>query len=172
MSQEFPAISGAAMLRPLVPVLATLSFALAGCDGAADPAPAASSAAKPEIAVTNARLMLPAVAGNPGAAYFDLANNTDRPVVLTTVGIAGTDRTEMHETKGSSMAQVPEITVAPGARTSFAPGGRHVMVFGAPPRSAAGEIRAMTVTFKDGRKEQVEAKLEAIGAMDHAGGSH
>ena len=44
-------------------------------------APEQTEAAAPEapegIAVTNARLMLPAVSGNPGAVYFDVANSGD-----------------------------------------------------------------------------------------------
>ena len=47
---------------------------LAGCDE--QPEPAASAAEGPEgISVADARLMLPAVKGNPGAAYFEVRNS-------------------------------------------------------------------------------------------------
>src|SRR5688500_7115309 len=41
------------------------------------------------VSVTNARLMLPAVAGNPGAVYFDIANASERNRVIRAVSVAG-----------------------------------------------------------------------------------
>jgi periplasmic copper chaperone A len=157
------------------PALAALTLTLSACSQGSDPSAAESQAARPEIEITHARVVLPPVSGNPGAAYFELTNNTAKPVVLTGVSVAQATRTEMHETMGTSMVQLPTVTIEPGAQTVFAPGGRHVMVFGAPPSSAVGETRNMTFLFEDGRREKVDAMVEAggggdaMGGMDHSG---
>ena len=50
------------------------------------------------IAVTNGRLMLPAVAGNPGAVYFDIANSSDRDRMIRAASVEGAGSSQMHVT--------------------------------------------------------------------------
>ncbi|HWU01318.1 MAG TPA: copper chaperone PCu(A)C [Novosphingobium sp.] len=122
------------------------------------------------LAIMDGRLVLPMMAGHPGAAYFTLANPADAtPVAITSVAIAGAKSAEMHETKGGEMAPLPRAEVAPGASLAFAPGGRHVMVFGLPDTVKAGDTVDITLTTDKGATIAGKLKAEPMGGgdMDH-----
>lgn len=140
---------------------------LAACQKST-PATAAPDA-KPGSTLLDARLVLPAVKGNPGAAYFTLANTSANPTTVAAISIAGAEKAEMHQTSGNSMAAVKSIVVKPGASLKFAPGGYHVMVFGIAPTLVAGGQSEITVVFADGDKVSAPLKLDPVGAMamDH-----
>jgi periplasmic copper chaperone A len=157
---------------PFAAALAAASLTLSACSQSEEPNAAASESAIAEVEITNARLILPPVSGNPGAAYFELTNHTAEPLVLTRVSIAGASRTAMHETLGTSMVELPKVTIAPGQQTVFAPGGQHVMVFGELPRSSIGQTRNMTFLFEGGRRETAEAVIHAFGEDSGDHGSH
>jgi len=110
------------------------------------------------------RLVLPAVTGNPGAAYFTLANQGNAPAVISTVAIDGAAQAEMHETTGTSMQPLPTVAIRAGGSAIFAPGGKHVMVFSLAPRLAPGTSTQITLTFSDGSKLSGPLKIEAAGA--------
>jgi periplasmic copper chaperone A len=154
---------------PLAAALAALTLAVSACSQESEPAPAEGEAASTEIEIANARLSLPAVSGNPAAAYFDLTNNTDQVAVLTGVEVAQTERAELHETTGSTMVQLPSVAIQPGEQTAFAPGGKHVMVFGLPASAAAGSTLDLTFRFEGGREETAEAMVQAAGGSAGAG---
>lgn len=161
----------------LASALLAASLALSACNQGPDPAASQSQAPTPEVEIANARIAVSPVSGNPAAGYFDLTNHTSKPLVLTGVSVAETSRTEMHETLGTSMVQLPKLTIQPGEQTVFAPGGKHVMIFGPPPRTAVGKTRNMTFMFEDGRREKAEAVIQvsggdAMGGMDHSGMSN
>ncbi len=140
---------------------------LAGCHKAAQRS--AAPDAKPGLSLSDAVLALPAVKGNPGAAYFTLVNASAANATVAAVSVTGADKGEMHQTSGTSMAAVSSVVVKPGATLKFAPGGFHVMVFGIAPTLEAGGSSEITVTFADGDKVSAPLKLEAAGAMtmDH-----
>lgn len=151
-----------------------LSFALVGCGKSGDEAPqqAASAApeAKPGLAVSGGELVLPAVKGNPGAAYFTLTNSGSKPASLAAVSIDGAGKAEMHQTAGGSMTPLKSADVAPGATLAFARGGNHVMVFDLDPAIAAGGTAEMTLIFADGDKLSTSLAVKAAGdmaGMDH-----
>lgn len=180
MPQGLRGISSAAMFAtlhlPLAALSAGLAFALGACSGGGEPAPAETAAAAAEIAVDSARLVLPAVSGNPAAAYFDLTNNTDAVVVLTGIEVARAERAELHETTGSTMVPLKRLAIQPGEQVRFAPGGKHAMVFGAP-AAAPGSKLTMTFLFEGARRETAEAAVEAAGGAmsehaDHMGSPH
>ena len=132
-----------------------------------DPAPAdPSPEAKPGLALSAGRLVLPAVRGNPGAAYFTLTNGGAAPATLAAVWIDGADKAEMHETAGGSMAPLAALEVKPGETVAFEPGAKHVMAFGLKPGLEPGGEAEMTVTFADGDKLSAPLKLEAAGGGD------
>ena len=160
-------------LLPLALPLA-LALALGGCGKSGDKAPqqAASGApeAEPGLAVSGGELVLPAVMGNPGAAYFTLTNNGPKPASLAAVSIDGTGKTEMHQTAGGSMTPLKTADVASGATLAFARSGNHVMVFDIDPAIAAGGTVEMTLTFADGDKLSTSLAVKAAGdmaGMDH-----
>lgn len=123
--------------------------------------------AKPGLSVSDGRLVLNAVKGNPGAAYFTLANNAAKSVTLSSIYIDRAGRTEMHETSGGSMAPLKSLDIAPGGRVRFEPGGKHVMVFDLDPAAAPGESVEITLTFADGDKLSAPLMVEGPGGMEH-----
>lgn len=147
-------------------------LALAACQQPAQPAKEEAAKAamgpetKPGLALNEGRLVLNAVKGNPGAAYFTLANNSDKPVTLAAVFIEGAGRAEMHETTGGGMAPLKPSELAPGATVKFEPGGKHVMAFDLDPKLAPGGSAEMTLTFADGDKLSAPLKIESAGGMD------
>ena len=120
----------------------------------------AAPAATEGIAVTNARLMLPAVAGNPGALYFDVANTGAENRVIRAVKIVGAGSAEMHT---KDMQQVLQVAVPPGGSTKFEPGEHHVMAMNLGDTVTAGSKADVTVTFVGGTKVEFPANVRAAG---------
>ena len=74
--------------------IAALAGVLASCHQGTAPAAATQSAAaapdaKPGLTLTDGRLVLPAVKGNPAAAYFRLSNSSAKSAVVAAVDVAG-----------------------------------------------------------------------------------
>ncbi|MFP5395980.1 MAG: copper chaperone PCu(A)C [Alphaproteobacteria bacterium] len=171
----------------------TLSFAaslavlgLAACSGAKDAEKAEATAApeaKPGIVISEGRMILPAVSGNPAGAYFTVQNGGPANVSIAAIAIDGVGKTEVHQTTGGQMKPVERVDVNAGTTTKFERGGLHVMAFELDGKLKAGGSTEMTVTFSDGDKVSAPLKLESMGAamdgmshdamagMDH-GGSH
>mgnify|MGYP003513712959 FL=1 len=153
------------------------SLALIGCKGSNTPSgqetgtPEVSTAngpdAKPGVTAGAARLVLPIVAGRPGVAYFRVTNTTSAQITLVGVHLNGVEKTEMHRTSGGKMSAVDKVDITSGASIAFAPGGLHVMAFDIANTLKAGDSAEMTLTFADGDKVSLPAKVEAMG--DHAG---
>jgi len=112
------------------------------------------------IAVENARLMLPAVAGNPGALYFDVKNDSDKNRVIRAVAIAGAGSAEMHT---ADMQMITQLTVPPKATAGFKPGGEHVMAMDLADTVVAGGQAEVTATFVGGDKVSFPAEVRAAG---------
>lgn len=143
---------------------------LAGCKGSQAPAPQETAAdtalgpdAKPGVTAGGARLVLPVVPGRPGVAYFRVGNNAGAPLAIAAVHLQGVGRAEMHKTTGGKMTPVKQVDVAPGAAITFAPGGLHVMAFEIADTLKAGGETELTLTFADGDKISLPAKVEAMG---------
>jgi len=158
---------------PRLLVAAAAALTLAACNQKA-PAPqdAASTAAtapetKPGLSLTGGRLILPAVKGNPGAAYFTLINNSDKPVAIAGVDVAGAGMAMLHETKQmdghSTMGEMSAPELKPGESVAFAPGGKHVMVDDLPEALKPGATIELTITFADGDKLSAPLSVEAPG---------
>lgn len=146
----------------LFPLAAALALPLAGCgESAQAPNPAG------EPAVSAGRLILPAVSGNPGAAYFTLKNDSAEPASLAGASIQGSAKAELHETEGGSMRHLTNITLGPGATAAFEPGGKHVMVFGLSKSLKAGDTTQLTLFFSGGKTVTGPLAVEAPGGADH-----
>jgi periplasmic copper chaperone A len=125
----------------------------------------------PGVSVTDARLVLPAVKGNPGALYFNLAYGepgTAPRVGLSRVEIAGAESTMLHaygEWSGQKVMEemIPPV-IAKGETLKFEPGGKHVMAMGLAETLAAGGSTEVTLTFAGGDKVSVPATI--LGAGD------
>ncbi|MBW8785350.1 MAG: copper chaperone PCu(A)C [Novosphingobium sp.] len=148
-------------MRPTLALLCT-ALALAGCHRGSAEKPAVPGA-RPEVSVSDARLVLPTVPGHPGAAYFTLANTGTAPATLTGVTIDGVERGEMHQSSGATMAAITSVEVKPGGQVAFAPGGRHVMAFNLAPTLKPGTITAMTLSFASGKTIKAPLRVEKLG---------
>ncbi|MFC3174449.1 copper chaperone PCu(A)C [Novosphingobium bradum] len=158
----------------LSPLLLLAAVAACGSNSpeTAQPGEAATAAApetKPGLALTGGRLVLPAVSGNPGAAYFTLANGSAKPVTIAAVDVAGAGMVMLHETKQvgghSEMGALADPTAGPGETLAFAPGGKHVMVMDLPAGLKPGGTVELTLTFADGDKLSAPLTIESPGGQ-------
>ena len=166
-----------ALRLPLAASAALTALALGAC-GQDAPAPqpsiaatasaqaatqAASTQAASGVRASDGVLVLPAVKGRPGAAYFMVSNTSDTPATVSGVSIEGAGKSEMHETMGGKMAPLPKVEVLPRQMVMFERGGKHVMVFGLDPAVKAGDTVQMTLAFADGGKLAVPLQVESAG---------
>jgi len=148
-------------------VWSAVALALAALGPAAcneTPEQAETGLAAPEgISVANARLILPAVAGNPGAAYFDVSNAGTTNRVIRAASVAGAGSTMMHTTVEGAMQEATQVVLAPGATVKFEPGGRHVMAMDLADTVTAGSQAEITLTFVGGDEVRFAADVRAAG---------
>lgn len=146
---------------------AALSLALAACSQPDETAKQADE--NPTgLVVSNARLMLPPVAGNPAAVYFDLKNEGTRAVAVRRADVEGAKSASMHDmmeyNREMTMADMGPTTIKQGETLKFEPGGKHVMAFDLSPELKAGGKTEMTLTIAGGDKVSVPVTIEAAGA--------
>ena len=153
-------------------IAAIAALALCSCQQAKQPSPKADASAeaskaapagKPGITIAGGKLVLPAVQGNPGAAYFQIDNSAGANVAIAAITIDGTEKTEVHQTAGDTMTKVDSVEIAPSTSMKFEPGKLHVMVFNPGATLKAGGTTEMTITFADGDKSSAPLKIEAAG---------
>ena len=106
----------------------------------------------------------------PAAAYFSLQGGS-APVTLTGVSTALVKKAELHENMAmahgmTGMAPLAKVEVPAGTTVTFAPGGRHVMLFGVDPSVRAGD--RMTTAFAFEGQPGVIAPLKVVGPGDPA----
>lgn len=114
------------------PVVAgLLAILVASCDDAGQARPSAESPLK----FDNAWVRTPVAGRTVTAAYCDVTNRDDRPVDI--IGFTTEHpglRVEIHESTEDGgmmrMRRLARVTVPAKATVSFAPGGKHLMLFG------------------------------------------
>ena len=121
----------------------------------------------PGIEVTDGWLSLPAVEGNPAAAYFTVTNTTAQSWTIRGADLLGAQSAMLHETSEWSrevdMQELIQQSIEPGETLSFAPGGKHVMVMGLPADMAAGSEGEVTLTDVRGDKCSFPVEIRAAG---------
>lgn len=152
------------------PAAAVLMLAaLSACSPAADapPTEAETAAAAGAIMVSNARLVLPPVSGNPAAVYFDLSYAGAPGVTLDSVSVEGAGMTMMHDYAESAgktqMVMTDAVPLSASAPVSFAPGGLHVMVMEPSDALTPGSMAKITFTLSDGTTAVVDAPVRGPG---------
>jgi copper(I)-binding protein len=104
------------------------------------------------LVVANAFIRLPVPGRDVLVGYFDLHNGTASSVTILGAHSPSARAIELHTmiADGDMMRMRPlkTLTLAPGERVSFAPGGHHLMIFGA--TAQAGQSINITFEFEDG----------------------
>ena len=137
--------------------------ALAACADSAD-APAQTANG---LTVSNARVVLAPVAGNPAAVYFDLAYSGANAVTLDSVTVEGAGMAMIHdyaETAGKmQMTMADAVPLSADAPVMFAPGGLHVMAMEPTAALTAGGTAKVTLRLSDGTTVTIDAPVRAAG---------
>lgn len=108
----------------------------------------------------------PAQAGMNGVGYLTVANVGAKPVKLVGVETPAARSATLHQSSMaggvSSMRPVTGgLTIAPGAKVDFAPGGYHLMLMGLTKAQALGGKVPLTLVFDGGRKLRIDLSVEA-----------
>ncbi|MFZ9396748.1 MAG: copper chaperone PCu(A)C [Erythrobacter sp.] len=155
------------LTRIAAALLAASSLTLAACGEQAEPAAETAPEGIAGLTVTNARLVLPPVAGNPAAVYFDLAYEGDRGLSIRRADVTQAKEAMLHAyADNNGMMQMGEsmpIALTKGTKIAFEPGGYHVMVFELAPEVQPGGKGAVTLTVSGGDKQSFEAEVRAAG---------
>ena len=158
--------------------LSAAAVCLAACQAQDEHGDAHSTAAPMETGIAgltaeNARVVLPAVPGNPAGVFFDLRYTGPDELTLRTVEIERAGSAMMHdvvEQDGMTrMAPLGPVAIAKGAEVSFAPGAKHVMAMGLDASVEPGQNLVVKLGFGDGTSAQFPARVEAAGeaGMEH-----
>lgn len=142
------------MIRRL-PLVAPLIL-LAGCH---------PSSSEPKV--REAWVRLPAVAGQPAAAYFTIqGGRSDKTLVRMESALAA--KTEMHASmKGmdgmATMAPLDHVDVPAHGTVEFKPGADHAMLIGLDAAVKPGTAVPIRFGFSDGTTAEAEAKTVKAG---------
>ena len=107
----------------------------------------------------------PAQAGMNGVGYLTLANVGKKPIKLVAVQSPVAKSVTVHQSSMTggvmSMRPVSDLTIAPGAKVEFAPGGYHLMLLGLNSAQALGGKVPVTLVFGGGLKMKIDLSVEA-----------
>jgi copper(I)-binding protein len=108
----------------------------------------------------------PAQAGMNGVGYLTVTNVGAKPVKLLSVETPAARSATIHQSSMangvSSMRPVTGgLTIAPGAKVEFAPGGYHLMLMGLTNAQALGGKVPLTLVFDGGRRMRIDLSVEA-----------
>lgn len=142
-------------------------FSLAACSGEPQEAAPQEVEGIAGLEISNARMMLAPVAGNPAAIYMDIAFDGERGIAIRRVDVADAGSAQLHDMMEydfeMTMAEMPPLMLQPGDRVSFEPGGKHVMAMDVSPELAPGATTEVTFTIAGGDKHSFEVPVMAAG---------
>lgn len=143
------------------------SLGLAACGGEQAAEDEASDTSEEGISVTDGRLILPAVSGNPGVAYFTVHNDGERDRFIRAAAVAGAQSAVLHQmgtwNGEPSMDEVFQVPVPAGGELAFEPGGLHVMANDLDESLAAGGTTEVTLNFIGGKTMTFPVEIRAAG---------
>lgn len=140
---------------------------LAACGGEAEAPAEAVAGQVPGMTITNARLVLAPVAGNPAAVYFDLSYEGEQGLTVRKAEVEGAGMTMMHDYgefdfKVQMMEALP-VALTKGTKIEFKPGALHVMAMEPPASLKPGDKVKVTLTMSGGATQVFEAEVRAAG---------
>ncbi len=143
-----------------------LALALAGCAEEA-PAPVAVEGVFPGLEITDARLVLPPVAGNPAAIYFTAAYNGERGISIAGAEVEKASSAQVHAMmeydRKMTMAEAGPIAIRGGESQTFEPGGLHIMAMELQEGVAPGDMIEVTLKISGGKTHKFDAEVRAAG---------
>lgn len=145
---------------------AAAALTLAACAEEAPP-PVEVEGVYPGLEVTNARLVLAPVSGNPAAVYFDVVYNGERGVSISGAEVAGAASTQVHDTMEynfeMTMGESGPVALPGGSPKTFEPGGLHIMAFELDESVVEGGTVEVTLKISGGKTHVFEAPVQAAG---------
>ncbi len=127
----------------------------------------AKAAAAKGVTISNARVVLAPVEGNPAAVYFDLAYDGEPGVTLVNIAVEGAGMTMIHnyaESGGTrKMEMAGPVVLSSESPISLTPGGLHGMVMEPTSALKPGSTAMVTLNFSDGTSTGVKAPVRAAG---------
>jgi copper(I)-binding protein len=108
----------------------------------------------------------PAKVGMNGVGYLTVANVGSKPIKLLSVESQAAKSVTIHQSSMANgvMSMRPVaggLTIAPGAKVEFSPGGYHLMLMGLTRAQALGDKVPLTLVFDSGRKMRIDLSVEA-----------
>lgn len=121
----------------------------------------------PGLEVTNAKLVLAPVKGNPAAIYMDIAYSADKPIALSGAEVEGAKEAEIHATMEwdgkMEMNKANPIAMKNGDKVSFVPGEMHIMVFEPSAGWKSGDTVKASLKLAGARTHNFEATVQGAG---------
>jgi copper(I)-binding protein len=137
------------------------------------PAARAQGETQSQIGVENAWARPGLVQGAPAAVYLDIENGGEVDDRLTGVETPIAERAELHahvmEGDVMKMRRLEAVDIPAGGKVAFAPGERHVMLFGLARSLEEGERFQLTLTFDKAGPVEVEVVVQSPSAGRHRG---
>lgn len=146
-------------------VLGAAAIGLGACSDVVGPVSQAGAALN--VTISNARVVMAPVSGNPAAVYFDLSYSGPAGVTLDAVDVEGAGMTMIHDYAESAgkmqMVMIDAVPLAQGTPVSFAPGGLHVMAMDPSGALKAGGTTKVKLTLSDGSGISVDVPVRSAG---------
>ena len=121
----------------------------------------------PGMKISNARMVLAPVSGNPAAIYFDLAYDGDRGLALNRAEVKGAKSAMFHDYgeydfKVQMMDMLP-LPLKKGDKVEFKPGGKHLMAMEPDASLKPGGTTEATVIVSGGGRQTFPVQIRAAG---------
>jgi copper(I)-binding protein len=108
---------------------------------------------------------------NMSAGFFEFSNEGSADIVLVAASSSAAASVEMHkhvhEDGMMKMRRMDSLTVAPGERVVFQPGGNHLMLFDCDSALFAGGQIELVLKDAQGQEYRVQAEVRSPHKMHH-----
>lgn len=118
-------------------------------------------AAPGDIVVSNARIVLPPVAGQPAAIYFDVTNEGSRNAIIRTISVQYTQGVQWYDVNRPQPAPLENFSVGPGETLRFAPDAQYLIAASYGENVVPGANVRFTLTMGNAETITANAVVEA-----------
>lgn len=121
----------------------------------------------PGLEVSDAKLVLAPIEGNPAAIYAEISYSGDKLLAISGAEVEGAKNAEVHQTmewEGKmAMNKANPIPVKKGEKLSLVPGEAHIMAFELPAGLKAGDKVKASLRLAGARTHDFEATVQEAG---------